>query len=564
MENFMKIYYSLLSILFILAIPLFAMEKTDKRTYEEEQIDDVQSAQKKQKLDQQVNPDGNAILAQFFKAVDICRICNANIDKNKLRTHFFQYHKDLEQKPFKCPAPECKYTTTAWKLAETHIVNHHIEKYKPTSCWICSKKLAGPKAIINHVKQNHPDKNPFKCPQCDHTTNNAFNIKTHLTAIHIRKNKNMEAIQLDTDIIPLPTPVTAYLPTQTPMMQTPVLQTQRKELALESMNDNDDSDIIGYAILDQFLNIINICRICNKNIGKNNLLVHFNNDHKDQEPKPFKCPAPECKYAASTWNITEAHIVDKHIQKYNPTGCWICSKKLTGNTLINHFKQNHPDKKPFKCPQCNHTTNLLYNMTKHISSNHIRKDIMPLQQTVSDNNSDILLLPTPIIQSQQESQQQLSHLDEQISDINFDELISEFNPSDSDAIGDAILDQFLNIINICRICHKNIGRNNLLAHFNNDHKEQEPKPFKCTECTYIANKAYNIIMHIPSHVHNKATSNTNPDDSNTIISTSSHAYLSTRTPDLGLFNSYECTYEKCRKKFSTEEELIEHLDTEHA
>src|ERR1700733_1876923 len=379
MENFMKVYYILLP-LFALASPLFSMEKapytpgSGKRLYElltpeldldsnENQsspktprlLDEIEpepltpflnvlaptplNSQMEQEAPQsivqaQISTEVPTILQTFFNAITICRICSENIGKKKLLAHFNSQHQG--QKPFKCPA--CDYASPALQETSTHIIDKHVQQYDPQECWLCLQNVSS-QGLTAHFKVNHPDLQPHKCPQCPYTTGHIHVAKKHIASHFYKKFKAILEIPLEQEAEPEPT-IQVQPITEVP----PILQT--------------------------FLNTVTICRICSADIGKNKLLLdHFNSQHQGQ--KPFKCPA--CDYASPGLQETSTHIIDKHVQQYNPKKCWLCLKKISSRGLPAHFKVKHPDLQPYKCPQCPYTAGHIHHAKKHIASHFYEK-----------------------------------------------------------------------------------------------------------------------------------------------------------------------------------------------
>jgi len=381
----MKVYYILLS-LFALFSPLFAMENPHKRPYLELDQEPEEMAETEQPSSKARKVSNFNILEQFSETADVCRECNKNIGKSKLLTHFKNEHAD--KKPFKCPT--CNYTGNWWKLVRTHITNKHIYSYNPTSCWFCNLKLDGQKSFVDHFKQQHLSEKPFRCPRCEqYTANRPDTIRNHLAfCIH-------QAISTDNsdnnEIIPLPTPMINYISAPTPAIQHVIAHEEHVNDADQLMENQ--TNIGNFTILQQFLDTVDTCRECNKNIGKKELPFHFHKEHQDK--MPFKCPA--CNYTSNQQNLAKAHITDKHIHLYKATDCWICHANLNSKkSLINHFNQQHPGEKPFRCPYCKHTTNQSSGIKIHLPT-HMRKNIgQKTISTDSSHNSEIVSLPTPV------------------------------------------------------------------------------------------------------------------------------------------------------------------------
>jgi len=260
----MKVYYILLS-LFALVSPLFSMEKapytpaSSKRPHEliVDQLDSHQdqsspktprlfdeietepltpflnvlaptplNSQMEQEAPQsivqaQISTEVPAILQTFFNTIDICRICSADIGKNKLLAHCNLQHQG--QKPFKCPTCN-NYESLQWKETSAHIIDKHMKQYDPQECWACSCKINKKKYLIDHFNEKHPGLQPYKCPQCPYTSRDTYNTKMHIASHFHEKIKTTSAQKNITQLISLPSsPTVLNLLAEPPTPQTPNL-----------------------------------------------------------------------------------------------------------------------------------------------------------------------------------------------------------------------------------------------------------------------------------------------------------------------------------------------------
>ena len=252
---------------------------------------------------------------------------------------------------------------------------------------------------------------------------------------------------------------------------------------------------------------------------------HFNADqyyiNKDscrpyrliQNSVPLKCKISEHKGQKNNQQIVNKHVTDVHEgQKYNITNlfqCGKCSQKFSNpEDYKEHLKTVHKVIKHHKCEICSKSYSTALILELHSTSIHGKTPMDPLKEDRIESN--------------------LGKTDDQT--MNF----SEFN----------IKNPFK-----CGNCGQKFSKTKYLSeHMRKFHKEQKilSKNYKCQTCGKAFGSPYNLETHAQIHAINMHIKD---------------VHEGQKDYKYNIINPFKCG--KCNQKFSTAEELKDHLKAEH-
>ena len=97
-----------------------------------------------------------------------------------LKTHVENAHRI---NPFKCN--ECEYTSNNKSTVKNHFIRCHTSGYEH-SCGTCRKQFKIKKDLTNHVKNHHTDAAPIVCAICGHLSKNIRALDAHIRYRHYK------------------------------------------------------------------------------------------------------------------------------------------------------------------------------------------------------------------------------------------------------------------------------------------------------------------------------------------------------------------------------------------
>ena len=114
-----------------------------------------------------------------------CSLCKKSFSTmGNLRNHIMTIHEN--QKPFKCPFPNCEKKYSSNIRLNVHIRTH--TGIKPFKCNICHKSFNENGNLKTH-ERFHSELRPFKCDKCSKTYKTNGHLKDHIEIQHLKIRK---------------------------------------------------------------------------------------------------------------------------------------------------------------------------------------------------------------------------------------------------------------------------------------------------------------------------------------------------------------------------------------
>ncbi|KAK3919127.1 Zinc finger protein 425 [Frankliniella fusca] len=92
-------------------------------------------------------------------------------------------HKTIHSgEKFKCPKPDCQFTSVRKESVKHHLMTH--SKEKPYQCEVCGQAFSQAKNLRRHAASHDPLTDPEKCPLCSYQTFRSDKLKVHFRQYH--------------------------------------------------------------------------------------------------------------------------------------------------------------------------------------------------------------------------------------------------------------------------------------------------------------------------------------------------------------------------------------------
>ena len=114
-----------------------------------------------------------------------CSLCKKSFSTmGNLRNHIMTIHEN--QKPFKCPFPNCNKEYSIKSRLQVHYRTHTGSK--PFICNFCGKAF-NEKGNLKTHERFHSELRPFKCDKCSKTYKTNGHLKDHIEIQHLKIRK---------------------------------------------------------------------------------------------------------------------------------------------------------------------------------------------------------------------------------------------------------------------------------------------------------------------------------------------------------------------------------------
>ena len=272
------------------------------------------------------------------------------------------------------------------EMVENNEIENHKSK-KDHSCHVCGKEFKTDRALVIHFKNVHPKDRPFFCDNRDcggAVFNLRHQLRYHIKQVHQNMSKKpLQPYKCDECHRRYSTlNMLKYhkkLHEEEEEDDNSFEEQLTNEIKMEDHDDDDDNNfendplfvnsksknVKEVSVVDIILGKHDIkkCYICNLDSKTDNeLILHFKQIHP--EDRPFQCNDQYCDKTFSLRHQQRYHIKNVHHKILN---CYICERGFRNKMeIVSHFKTSHPNNDPFICKECGTGFTKGHDLCKHM------------------------------------------------------------------------------------------------------------------------------------------------------------------------------------------------------